>query len=61
VLAALLGALTLFVFVAVRVVQANNGTGLFFGCFTLPFLLVSALGGVFGGWIGALLAEMRHP
>jgi len=58
-LAGLLGSLALFVIVAVRIVNAGNGTVLFFGCFTLPFLLVSVLGGVFGSWIGALLADVR--
>jgi hypothetical protein len=59
-LAALLGALALFIVVATRVVQARNGTVLFFGCFTIPFLLVSVLGGLFGSWIGALLADIRR-
>jgi hypothetical protein len=59
-LAALLGALALFIVVATRVVQAGNGNGLFFGCFTIPFLLVSVLGGIFGSWIGALLADIRR-
>ncbi len=59
-LAALSGALALFIVVATRVVQAGNDTALFFGCFTIPFLLVSVLGGVFGAWIGALLADIRR-
>ncbi|HEY7349142.1 MAG TPA: hypothetical protein VH599_12585 [Ktedonobacterales bacterium] len=59
-LAGLLGSAALFLIVAVQVVDAGNGTALFFGCFTLPFLLVSVLGGIFGSWIGALLADMRR-
>src|SRR5262249_51485738 len=59
-LAALFGALALFIVVAARVVDARNGTVLFFGCFTIPFLLVSVLGGIFGSWIGALLADIRR-
>jgi hypothetical protein len=59
-LAALFGALALFIVVATRVVEAGNDTVLFFGCFTLPFLLVSVLGGIFGSWLGALLADMRR-
>jgi FtsH-binding integral membrane protein len=59
-LAALVGALALFLFVTVRVVQAGNGNGLFFGCFTIPFLVVSVLGGIFGSWLGALLADVRR-
>lgn len=58
-LAALAGSVILFVIIAVQVVSAGNGSFLFFGCFTLPFLLVSVLGGIFGSWIGALLADVR--
>ncbi len=58
-LAGLLGSVVLFVIVSVQVVDAGNGTALFFGCFTLPFLLVSVLGGIFGSWIGGLLADVR--
>lgn len=59
-LAGLLGSLILFILVAVQVVNAGNGTPLFFGCFTLPFLLVSVLGAVFGSWIGALVASVSR-
>ncbi len=59
-LAGLVGSVVLFVIVAVRVVSAGNGSVLFFGCFTLPFLLVSVLGGIIGSWIGALLADVRR-
>jgi hypothetical protein len=59
-LAGLLGSIVLFVIVSVQVVHDGNGSALFFGCFTLPFLLVSVLGGIFGSWIGALLADVRR-
>ena len=58
-LAGLLGSVVLFIIVSVQIVNAGNGSALFFGCFTLPFLLVSILGGIFGSWIGALLADVR--
>jgi hypothetical protein len=58
-LAALFGSVVLFILISVQVVNAGNGTALFFGCFTLPFFLVSVLGGIFGSWIGALLADVR--
>jgi|SRR5579859_2338182 len=58
-LAGLVGGVVLFVIVSARVVNAGNGSALFFGCFTLPFLLVSVLGAIFGSWIGALLADVR--
>lgn len=57
-LAALLAGIVLFVFVSVRVVDAGNASGFFFGCLTLPFLLVSVLAGFFGSWIGALVADI---
>ena len=59
-LAGLLGSVALFILVSVQIVQAGNGTALFFGCFTLPFVLVSVLGAIFGSWIGALLADIRR-
>lgn len=59
-LAGLVGSVALFILVSVQVVNAGNGTPLFFGCFTLPFLAVSVLGAIFGSWIGALLADMRR-
>ncbi len=59
-LAGLVGSIILFVIVSVRIVGAGNGSALFFGCFTLPFLLVSVLGAIFGSWIGALLADVRR-
>jgi hypothetical protein len=58
-LAGLLGSAILFIIVSVQIVNAGNGSALFFGCFTLPFLLISVLGGIFGSWIGALLADVR--
>ncbi|HLV97907.1 MAG TPA: hypothetical protein VKT82_04450 [Ktedonobacterales bacterium] len=58
-LAGLLGSVILFIIVSVQIVNAGNGSALFFGCFTLPFLLVSILGAIFGSWIGALLADVR--
>lgn len=57
-LAALLAGIVLFVIVAARVVDAGNATVFFFGCLTLPFLLVSVLAGFFGSWIGALVADI---
>lgn len=59
-LAGLLGSVVLFVLVSIQVVNAGNGSAIFFGCFTLPFLLVSVLGAIFGSWIGALLADVRR-
>ncbi len=59
-LAGLLGSLALFIIISVQVLNAGNGTGVFFGCFTVPFLVVSVLGAIFGSWIGALLADMRR-
>ena len=58
-LAGLLGSAALFVILSVQILNAGNGTGVFFGCFTVPFLVVSVLGAVFGSWIGALLADIR--
>ena len=59
-LAGLLGGVALFILVAVQVVNAGNGSALFFGCFTLPFLLVSVLSAIFGSWIGALVASVSR-
>lgn len=59
-LAALLAGIALYVIVSVRVVDAGNATVFFFGCLTLPFLLVSVLAGFFGSWIGALVADIGH-
>ncbi len=58
-LAGLFGSIVLFIIVSVQVVNAGKGSALFFGCFTLPFLIVSVLGSIFGSWIGALLADVR--
>ena len=57
-LATLLAGIALYVIVSVRVVDAGNATVFFFGCLTLPFLLVSVLAGFFGSWIGALVADI---
>lgn len=59
-LAALIGGVVFFIIISIRVIDAGNGTGWFFGCFTLPFLLVSILSGIFGSWIGTLLAEIHR-
>jgi hypothetical protein len=59
-LAGLVGGMALFILVSVQIVNAGNGTAFFFGCFTLPFLLVSVLGGIFGSWIGALAADVAR-
>jgi hypothetical protein len=58
-LAGLLGSVALFIILSVQILNAGNGTGVFFGCFTVPFLVVSVLGAIFGSWIGALLADIR--
>jgi hypothetical protein len=60
VLAALLAGVTFYIIISVRAIDAGNANGLFFGCLTLPFLLVCVLAGIFGSWIGALLADMRR-
>ncbi len=60
VLASLLAGVTLYVIISVRAIDAGNANGLFFGCLTLPFLLVCVLAGIFGSWIGALLADIRR-
>jgi hypothetical protein len=59
-LGGLLGSLALFIIISVQILNAGNGSALFFGCFTLPFLLISVLGAIFGSWIGALLADVRR-
>jgi hypothetical protein len=59
-LGGLLGSLALFIIISVQILDAGNGSALFFGCFTLPFLLISVLGAIFGSWIGALLADVRR-
>lgn len=59
-LGGLLGSLALFIIISIQVLNAGNGSALFFGCFTLPFLLISVLGAIFGSWIGALLADVRR-
>jgi len=59
-LAALLAGATLYIIISVRAIEAGNANGFFFGCLTLPFLLVCVLAGIFGSWIGALLADIRR-
>ena len=59
-LAALLAGVIFFIIISARVIDAGNATAWFFGCFTLPFLLVSALSGIFGSWVGALVADIRR-